>query len=705
MKPSRLFFLTLFPALAAALLLWPAAAPALADAPYRSPKLSAAEPGNNCLGCHTADDARLATATAWAGSIDRQFAAACSAAGQVQEQVYYTERLLLAIGRTRAGLPGTVDAAKTDARLAAARQTYSRLLDTPVAGLEAVTAEAAALRYTLGKDYRWLNQARIQGKQQEVLLWAGLITLGLVISLGWGWRNIARFTGAAHPAARFRFSFKAALFVGLLFGLFALPIFRTPTQETAVVSAEEQARQTALDTANRAAATADRAMGRAWMLARVGAAWAQTNPTQAEAALEAALTAARDVQLNSPVLWGEAQAAQEGAIGSEAAQEKAGLMTARLNAANSRAWALRQIAAEWLTVDPTRAEAILQEALAAAAGRSGLYRDLDMRAIAVTWANVNPQQAVAVAERVYTPALKAWALRDIAQKTGDAALYLAAAEAARGVADPVDRAAALRNVAVASGNAVLVAEALTALDGVTGVTLAYALSDLAAASGDAAIAARIEAAYPDAQAAALYRLGQFEAAWAAAAAIADPFDQARAQAAISAAWGNAEAALSITDPTLRDIALRDIAVAKNDPALAQGIQSLYYRVQALTALGQYPAAFEAAPDLADTYPLRDLAVAWAKTDPAAALQVVDLLDREADKAEAMRAVAVASGDDAAFERALTLALAARVRGDALAPAEAALNLARSFNPADPAKAEAAFTLAYDTAGRISTRYK
>jgi hypothetical protein len=128
-------------------------------------------------------------------------------------------------------------------------------------------------------------------------------------------------------------------------------------------------------------------------------------------------------------------------------------------------------------------------------------------------------------------------------------------------------------------------------------------------------------------------------------------------------------------------------------------------VQALTALGQYQAAFEAAEGLSDTYPLRALAVAWAETDPQAALAVVDLMDREADKAEALRAIAIATGDEAHFERALSLALAARVRGDALAPAEASLDLAKAFASIDKTKSEAAFAQAYQVAERISTRYK
>ncbi|MEW5956596.1 MAG: hypothetical protein AB1801_02650 [Chloroflexota bacterium] len=695
-----------------ALLGWLALSPAQAgraEAPYRSPSMSGMQPGNYCVSCHTPGDPRLAAAMDWRGSIEREVISPCAAASRVHEEVYYTDRLLLAMARARTEIPAGPEAGGADARLAANRQSYSRLLDAPADSLEATTAAAGVLRYRLGKNYNWLNTARDLAKQQAVLLAALGVTVLVLVSLGWGWRNIDRYSLKSKlPAAgkkRFPVSFKAILFVVLLFALFSLPIFRTPAQEPAVASEAEQARQTALDFAGRVADVSDQALARSWMLARVGAAWAKVNPSQAENALAAALAAAGETHLNAGALWGEAQAAYEGAIGSPAAEEEAGLVASQVTAAAGRAWALRLIAAEWAAVDPARAGEILQEALALTSGRSGLYRELDVRGIAVTWARIDPDKALAVSERIYDPALRAWALWEIAEITGDASLYGQAADLARQVDEPVAKARLLREIALRSGENALFDEALAALAGVDGAAQAYALSDLAAAAGDAALAGRIEPAYPDARAAALYRLGRYEPAWAAAAAIADPLDRAHAQAAIAGAWGNVAAANEIADPTFRDLARRDIAVANNDVSLAGGIESAYYRVQALTALGQYQAAFEAAAGLSDTYPLRGLAVAWAASDPQAALAVVELMDQEADKAEALRAIAGATGDDATFERALSLALAARVRGNALAPAEASLELAHAFNDGDLVKAEAAFSQAFDIAGRISTRYK
>ncbi len=84
-------------------------------------------------------------------------------------------------------------------------------------------------------------------------------------------------------------------------------------------------------------------------------------------------------------------------------------------------------------------------------------------------------------------------------------------------------------------------------------------------------------------------------------------------------------------------------------------------------------------------------------------EVVEELEREADKAAVLREVARVTGDEDHFERALGMALAARVRGDALAAVEASLALAVAFDPLDSIKAEAAFTQAYEAAQQISVK--
>jgi hypothetical protein len=94
-------------------------------------------------------------------------------------------------------------------------------------------------------------------------------------------------------------------------------------------------------------------------------------------------------------------------------------------------------------------------------------------------------------------------------------------------------------------------------------------------------------------------------------------------------------------------------------------------------------------------------VILAEKDPQVALVLVDEMDREADKAIALKAVA--SQDQALIEQAQGMALAARVRGDSLAPAQASLDLAQALRLTDATNAEAVLQQAYEAAQRIAIK--
>ena len=113
------------------------------------------------------------------------------------------------------------------------------------------------------------------------------------------------------------------------------------------------------------------------------------------------------------------------------------------------------------------------------------------------------------------------------------------------------------------------------------------------------------------------------------------------------------------------------------------------------------AAATAAPTV--PYILRTDRIAPTLSDVAAARARLLTLPTEAEKAEVLRFIAAATGAQADFDAALAMALAARVRGDPLAPAEASLALARQVK--DRAQAERAFAQAFDAAQKINVKYK
>jgi hypothetical protein len=332
-----------------------------------------------------------------------------------------------------------------------------------------------------------------------------------------------------------------------------------------------------------------------------------------------------------------------------------------------------------------------------------MYRDLQLREIALAWAKVKPVEAFPAAAKIEDASIRAWTLRELAGILNDTSLFELAADSARKAQDPVQRARSLREVAVASGNESLFDEAFAALDGISGAPLAYALSDLAIASEHLGFIVRIDESYPDARTAALLASGNYETAWDGSTRIADPYEQARAKAETASQWKNAEIAAQIEVPLYRDLALRNVIRETGDTKLADSIHSAYYQIQALTTLGDVESAAALAEGLGDSYPLTELASTLANENPQAALALVEKMTREADKAIVLNAIAAATNDPALFEQAQGMALAARVQGDVLAPAETSLDLANLLWQVDAENAQSALRQAYEAALRISIK--
>jgi hypothetical protein len=162
-------------------------------------------------------------------------------------------------------------------------------------------------------------------------------------------------------------------------------------------------------------------------------------------------------------------------------------------------------------------------------------------------------------------------------------------------------------------------------------------------------------------------------------------------------------ARQIEDPVLRGQALAAIAASTRDAALADTIEEPYWKAVALARTGDYPAALEAAGS--DPSAMPAVARAWAEHDGKAALAVEPELEREADRAVVLRLAARPGLDATLFGRALDMALAARVRGDATAPVEASLALGNAVVGQDRSAAARAYAQAVEAAERISVRYK
>lgn len=654
--------------------------------------------GNYCFACHLAEDTRLQAVTAWQGGVDRNAINPCPDAVRITEELYYTERLLLMMERGVASLPrSVVTNNRLPERIEGAAQSYLRLLDTSFseptapASLDAFVSEAQVARYRLGKINTTIHNLIEQQKEQRVLLFAGLVTLVVIISLLWGMRH----TGFEWPIGRWLRQPRAGFLIGaigvlLVLALFALPLFRVFPAEVAAATEIEQEQAAKLDEAQRAASTADRIQARAATLARIGAAWGALDPQQSEQALTAMDETLNEGRKLAEALWGRALAAEEAAVGFTPALEKARLTAVNLEAARQWPWGVAQAAMALAQSDPERARALLESAPTPGQEQRGIYADLQRRMLALAWQGLDEEQAQQYANLIGDAMIRSWTWRELAQRAGSPPEALAAArQAAREIADPLQRARSLQELAKLTGEAndfALAEQSLRAAgEDLPAETMAFAWADLAVESGRADLLEQIPAEVAAARAFGHLGLGQFEAAWQAALEIVDPYEQAQAQAAIAVAAGSAELATQIKVTMYRDLALRDlIRQDRQNAALLDQMTLSYPRLQALTALGRYPEAWQAFKDgtlkLSETYPLVELAIRWGQADPAAAAEVSEAITREFDRAQVLLALSAQSAplDQAQLERALGLTLAARVRGDATAPARLSLLLAQQI---------------------------
>lgn len=661
---------------------------------------AAPDPGNECVSCHLSDDPSLESGLGWRGGISALAANPCPAVAQIEEELFYTERLMQAIERLQVNLPANSETAALGRRYEDAQQSYLRLLDAPVSSLDAFVSEARSLRFRMGKVYAGLNQVVDDRKTSRILALAGLVTLILLASLAWGAWNTRKASAAQSRKFSWTRWLQFGLVVTAIFALLALPLFRDFPAPAAATSSEEQALQATLDTSSRAASSAEQALVRAWMLGRVGAAWQPLDLEEAQAALSAGLSAAEAARYDAAALWGKMQAAQEAAAGSLIRIENAAIIAGSLQSAQYRAWHLRMLAEDWQGIDAQQAAALLTQAEITASGGSGSYRDLDRRAIAAAWSEVDLLRALQVNAMVLDPYVRSWGYREIAERSGEPSAFRLAYSSAREIQDPRQRAYALTKIGAATSDQQIFRAAEDSLQGLEGAAGAYALAFVAGSSKNAGLADKIEAAYPAARALAYLQMGDYEAAWQAAQAVSDGFERGRAQQAIAAAAGKVDYARQVSVPLLRDRALRYVIQTTGTVALAQEIQNSYDQAAALTAVGRYQQAL-AVVDLREPYPLVALGLALVEDDPRAAYGLLERLDREADKAVLLRALAAASGEREMFERALGFALAARQRGLVRAPVEASLALAGAVE--NPVWKQEALQQALQAAHRITIK--
>jgi len=509
----------------------------------------------------------------------------------------------------------------------------------------------------------------------------------------------------------------------------------------------------------------ERAIARAWAMAQAATAWDAIDPVAARQAVADSVRAAEQAATDGDEQRSVAAGLREQSATWDPLHWRSAIALAeRIERNSSRAWVLRAIAGELADLHPDQASSLLATALEIAeANPLPQYRAADESTVAMELAGLDTDSALEVTAAIADPATKARALREISTLLAGTHPELAetvladAVRAAREISDASDRAWALRESAL--GPAVDAAQARELLDEAEEAVeqieeiepQAFAQSDIASAwatldLGEAmTVLDRISPDYPDARVAALVGIAEARISASDPAGARSALEQAlkeskqvldtyeRAQAVNAVVTGMAavdderaeEVAREIEDPYFQADALRSLAVAAAGAdadvalSLAEAIQPPFIRVQALIAVGEkmaagdpekavriFEQALSEAGDLKDTYPLRQLASAWAPLDTAKALEIADRVEDSPDQVQALTNVALAmmatdpEKAHVIFETAHETAQSIKSDDDPFAAATALQDMAAVWSSVDETEAGRLYADAFDIAAAV-----
>lgn len=510
----------------------------------------------------------------------------------------------------------------------------------------------------------------------------------------------------------------------------------------------------------------EQAIAKAWAMAEIATAWADTYPDSAKArqavadSVRAAEQAASGGDEQRSVA---ADLREQSATWEPVDWRQAIALAERIERNASRAWVLRAIAGELADLDPAQASSLLTTAVEIAEDNPlPQYQAADKSTVAIELAKLDADSALEVAAAITDPAAKARALREMSALLAETDPELAetvlsdAVTAAREISDPNDLAWALRESALASSVSTAQArELLVESNEVAGQIedvepQAFAQSDIAVAWAtldlDEAMMTveRISDSYPEARVAALVGIAErisvsdqeearesLEQALEESEQVLDTYERAEAVNAIVAGMTTVdeeraeEIAREIEDPYFQADALRTLALAAADAdiddalSLAEDIEPEFIRVQALIAVGEaataddpeeavsiFEQALSEAGELEDTYPLRQLAGAWAPLDTDKALEIAERVEDPPDQVQALTDVARAmratdpETADVTFKKAQETAQSIKSDDDPFAAATALRDLAAVWKSVDEAEAGRLYADAFKVAADV-----
>ncbi|NWF56697.1 MAG: hypothetical protein HXY45_18090, partial [Syntrophaceae bacterium] len=404
---------------------------------------ASAKPAGFCVECHSAAFLRNPVTPS-----DRSVFLAkldpCPGVKGLAEEMYFNESRILKVHeilRTLAREGWSTELLEKKAGRAA--DSLSRLKKDGPISVREFARESSAIRSALQKVYDAAIRMREESDRRWLVGIGILCFLVLLILIGVGFHRLARMG----KAVVFLLFFGTSLYLGACSSETPPPVKKSPAQESLEQS---------LLVGGQTAAKIEEGLDRSILLARLAREWSRIDPRAGEKAFHLAwrmALAQRGEGERLRPFWGMVERFPDRTA---ALQQKVSYDTVLdlrddLRNADSRVWAMRAVAEEWVRMDGKAG----RQALEFASQKAGEIRDLEIRdrelkSLAEAWAPNDQNRAWDLSKSIADPFLRSLALARLALSAGNpdiaGNLLLEAWKTASAVSSPYARTQALIRV-------------------------------------------------------------------------------------------------------------------------------------------------------------------------------------------------------------------------------------------------------------------
>lgn len=355
-----------------------------------------------CQECHSQKFSRIVGAEG--RSVYQAKLDPCPGVRALSEEIFFTESRIVGLNQALEAMEREGSAGETrKQKVFEAAESFTGLRKGAKNSIQQFSQDSAALRASLQKVYEGIVKDREESFRRRLIGLGALILLGVLVLLGIGYRKLKGMG-------------KGILLFLLIGGSISLSSCSPGQGEPEKKSPAQERLDRALSVANRSLNRMEETFSLAILLAEVAGEWAKLDPAAADNAFQIAWQMA---------LTAREQAGQAGALRgvisrwpdrAEALKEKVNFdavldLSDEIRSADSRAWALRAVAEEWVETHEKKGKAALEytsrEVLAI---KDAEFRDRDLRSIAEAWGRIDKSRSLEIARHIGDPFLKSTAL-------------------------------------------------------------------------------------------------------------------------------------------------------------------------------------------------------------------------------------------------------------------------------------------------------